>query len=47
MFSALQNNAEGSLPYVKTGQLPRAVELERQHFQSQFVTALIKLLIRH
>lgn len=32
MFNALQNNVEASLPYVKTGQLPRAAKLERQHF---------------
>lgn len=32
MFNVLQNNVEGSLPYVKTGQLPRAAESERQHF---------------
>lgn len=47
MFNALQNTTEGSLPYVNTGQLPRAAELERQHFYSQFATALIKLLIKH
>lgn len=31
-LNSLQNNLEGSLPYVKTGQLPRDAELKWQHF---------------
>lgn len=34
MFSALQNNIEDSLPYVKAGHLPRSAELEASFLET-------------
>lgn len=34
MFSALQNNTEDSLPYVKAGHLPRSAELEASFLET-------------